>query len=966
MLRRFRIASILGAALTLAGFAAAQNPPQPQPLPPGKPTNKAEELLKGYDKVVSTADGKPSMFTLYVDRKKAQVLAELPKDLEKKKYFIALTVASGERFAGLQAGDLYVYWKRYGDRLALIEPDLTVRSTGDLESKKSVERLFTGRVLADIPILATQPRGDLLIDLDELLLGNASKFFELGPRGLDARAVRIRAIKTIKAFPENVELAFEVPMADGKLKSLHFSLSEIPDHTGYKVREADDRVGYFTTAYDDLGKFKAGQKRVRYINRWHLEKADPSLRLSPPREPIVFYIEHTTPIRYRRFVREGVLYWNQAFERIGLANAIEVHYQDAVTGAHMEKDPEDVRYNFLRWLNNDISTAIGPSRVHPLTGQILDADIVLTDGWIRYFERAFSEILPSLAMEGFGPETLAWLGHNPRWDPRLLLVPAHERQRVLAQRPPLGTQPLAGHPLGQPSGRMLGKHEFDGLTGRVSQVNGMCLAATGKALDLTLLRMTLEMIEAAQDAKPGDPKDPKKPKTDGEEELDGIPSRFIGPLLADLVAHEVGHTLGLRHNFKASSLYSLKEINSDAIKGKKPFAGSVMDYLPINIDMKDGKLQGDYAMIGVGPYDLWAIEYGYSFEKDLKPILAKSVEPGHQFATDQDTVGPDPLARRYDFSSDPLDYARSQMKLVEHHRERLLKKFVREGDSWSKARRGYELSLSLQTRALSMMANWTGGTFVRRDRKGDKGDRSPLEAVPAKQQRAAVKWVLEHAFRDQAFHLTPDLLRSLSSDGLKRDESFSRLEETTFPVHDRIMGIQSSVLTMLMNPSTLRKVYDNELMVPADQDALTLPELLDTLSDEIWAEIAQAPKGKYSARKPLISSLRRNLQRDYLDRLIDMALSDDAAAAASRPISTLAMHHLRRLSGKINGVLKGGMNGVDPYTTAHLEDAQDRITKALEARYVAGDRGRATTFFPFFASPQGQAWCSDPGCSRCK
>ena len=141
--------------------------------------------------------------------------------------------------------------------------------------------------------------------------------------------MRLREIKTAKAFPHNIELAFELPTYNGKLKTLHFSISEIPDNTGYKPRAADDRVGYFTTAYDDLGKFKNNETRVRYINRWHLEKADPSLKMSPPKQPIVFYIEHTTPIRYRRFVRDGILYWNKAFEKVGLANAIEVHYQDA-------------------------------------------------------------------------------------------------------------------------------------------------------------------------------------------------------------------------------------------------------------------------------------------------------------------------------------------------------------------------------------------------------------------------------------------------------------------------------------------------------------------------------------------------------------------------------------------------------------------------------------------------------------
>ena len=195
-------------------------------------------------------------------------------------------------------------------------------------------------------------------------------------------------------FPNNIEVAFEVPMANGELKTLHYSISEIEGDSGYKPRKADQRIGYFTTRYSDYGKYESDDTEVRYINRWHLEKRDPKLKLSPPKEPIVFYIEHTD-CRSATDVGcdKACCSWNKAFRtRSASPMRSKFDQQDKHRRTNMDKDPEDVRYNFVRWLNNNVSTAIGPSRVNPRTGQILDADIVLTDGWIRAFEDQFSEI----------------------------------------------------------------------------------------------------------------------------------------------------------------------------------------------------------------------------------------------------------------------------------------------------------------------------------------------------------------------------------------------------------------------------------------------------------------------------------------------------------------------------------------------------------------------------------------------
>ena len=961
VIRSLTLMAAFGASLLPWQIVSAQ---EAAPVPEYPPFEKVTE---GFVKADSKSPDKQSLCGVWTREKDGQMLLELPKDFAMKKYFIALTISSGDKYAGLQSNDFYVYWRQYNKRLALIVPNMDIRSNGEPESKASVKRLFTDTVLLDVPILTMGARGGgPVIDADAFFVGNASKFFGPSVRIQDPQLIKIAKAKS---FSKNAELAFEVIAAGGKLQTLHFSFSEVPEENGYRPRKADQRVGYFLTNYSDLGSYDEDKKRVRYVTRWRMEKRDPSLKISPPVKPIRFYIEHTTPVRYRRWVKQGIEYWNKAFEQIGFSDAVEVFYQDAKTGDNMDLDPEDVQYNFVRWLNNDIGTAIGPSRVHPLTGEILDADIILTDGWIRHFNFQYHDMMPDLAMEGMSAETVSWLGTHPSWDPRLRLAPNANRDHLKSLFANQSKLPFGGHPLTKVDSALLGDQPFDGLVGRTSQVNGYCAAAMGKQMDMSMARLAFDLFDdegnliqdvvkkdevkkdevkkeepkkvdgAKEEPKKEEPKaDDKKPEVKKVEKakenlLDGMPEAFIGPLLAELVAHEAGHTLGLRHNFKASSVYTLKEINSDAVKGKKTLASSVMDYIPINMPYEvEGGVRGDFTMTGIGPYDYWAIEYGYTPEEaKLQEILKRTSEPELQYATDEDTGGPDPLARRYDYSKEPLDYAENQIRLVKLYRSRLLDKFVKDGESWGKARKGYELTLGEQMKTVSMMANWIGGATVNRDKKGDPGNRQSLVPIAAERQRKALAFVFQNAFRDEAFGITQAILERLTNDKWV-DEGIRSMGESTFPIHDRILGYQASTLTMLMNPSTLRRVFDNESLVPADQDAVTLPELMDKLYAEIWSELDAKPEGEVTSRKPRISSWRRNLQREHLERLIDLAIPSDSNAV-TKPVTALALMQLKELKRKLDATLEG-RNSLDPYSLSHLGEAQTRIVKAIDAIYV--------------------------------
>lgn len=910
----FRIALVL---LPSAAAAVAYAGPDLPPFP---------EVSKEYEKVNSTPDG-ASLFGLFVHKKDDQLLAEFPRGWEKMKFLIAATPAGGVIFSGLQGPERYVFWRQYGNRLALVEPQVEIRSSGEQTSKDSVKRIFTDNVLLEVPIVAMGPNGQPVIDLDAMLVGQAQ---QLAGVGLNPRLAKIAKAKS---FPQNLEVAIEAPDQSGNFKMVHYSVSMLPENSGYKPRTADDRIGYFLTGYRDLGLYGTETNATRYINRWNLEKRDPKLSLSPPKEPIIYYVEHTVPVRYRRYVKEGILQWNTAFEKIGIDSAIEVYQQDEVTGAHMDKDPEDVRYNFVRWLNNDVATAIGPSRAHPLTGQILDADIVLTDGWIRAFYSWYDD-RPSEMTQSLTPESLVWLEAHPQWDPRVQLLPAAERQAVLddrAKRAAAGDVDPADSrkdPIVAASPELreiTAWYEAAGMHDH-SKCGAMCFAAQGMASDMAIANMAFEALGLLEQA--ADPKNPDAPKTPLET-LDGVPESFAGPQLAHLVAHEVGHTLGLRHNFKASSLYTLDEINSDVVKGK-PLAASVMDYMGTNFNLDKDNVQGDYTMVGIGSYDMWAIEYGYTFDDPAK-VAARVGEPGHMYLSDEDTNGPDPLARRYDFSKNPLDFAKAEIELVKQLRATLLDKYVKNGDSWERARKGYSKTLNKQRKAIDMMAPWVGGTYVSRVKKGDANTGDPLVPVEAEKQRAALAFIMENAFRDEAYGLTPELVNKMTVEKWM-DDPRSMMASSAFAINDQIAGTQSMALTMILNPATLGRIYDNEKRIAAEQDAVTLPEVMGMLSTEIYGEISPSKLGSSDARKPMISAYRRNLQADYTDRLIAVATGKAGLPRVARQLSA---QELRELKSKLDATLsKATASNIDPYSRAHVADLKDRVDAALDAVVV--------------------------------
>jgi len=706
----------------------------------------------------------------------------------------------------------------------------------------------------------------------------------------------------VKAFPKNIVVEIQAPKPDGQLVRFAYSFGELSGTPGFKPRKADSKFGYFYDWHQDFGKTSNREVTDRYINRWSLEKADPNLKLSPPKQPIVWYIENTTPVRFRRYVREGILMWNTAFAEIGIDNAVVVYQQDAATGANMDKDPEDARYNFFCWSASDQTYAIGPSRSNPLTGEILDADVVWHQGLTRSVRSMLENFAPALAEHAFGPDTLAWLEEHPTWDPRLRMVSAEQRENILKERALKAMSPTPA-PLGR-----------NAAWTKWAMNGGMCQIGSLLSLDLSLA----DAAFAADAAKPNSP-----------DLLDDLPEEFVGQMIRYISAHEVGHCLGLQHNMIASNIRSLKDINTAGFSG--PTVGSVMDYAAANINYKLGDVQGPYATPTVGPYDKWVIAYGYGPEDKLPELAKRAGEPDLIFQS-QTAIAfdADPRNNTWDLGADNLQFAESRLGLVQDVRSKLLDKVVKDGESWAYARRRYNALLGTHLQMLSIASRWVGGSYLNNDAKGDPGNRAPIEDIPAEKQRRALKLIMDNAFEDSAYGLTPDLVRHFNKEYYFDPDAIAEIQQdANFTIHDTIGGAQSFALTMVMNGTRLRRLYDNEFRTAGTDNPVTMVEVVSVVTDNVWREYAKptAPSGSNA----MTSSFRRNLQREHLERLVTLALLKDSGSASLRAISTLARAELKRVDALAEAGLKASP---DAYTKAHLEDARTRIEKTLDAAYV--------------------------------
>ena len=501
---------------------------------------------------------------------------------------------------------------------------------------------------------------------------------------------------------------------------------KMPDE-GYEPRINDHRIGYFVNKSTDLTSYE-NYPNFALINKWRLVKKDPSAPLSEPVEPIVYWVENTTPEEIVPAVVAGIENWNIAFEEAGFKNAIvaKIQPKDATW------DAADYDYNVVRWSSEPDGRllGIGPSVSNPLTGEIISADIVNK----------------LLAVK---------LGHNYR--------------------------------------KLYGYTEDN---------------------------------------------DP------------------LMQYITNLTLHEVGHTLGLRHNFRGSQLYSPTEIHNKDITGNT-IMSSVMDYDPINV-APEGVKQGIFFSTVPGVYDKWAIKFGYTpnlSSEDRKELLLESVKRELTFGTDDEAMSYpgnniDPRTKRYDMSSDPIAYAADITKIIDKKINELPNIYSDE-ETFNNYTDAFYRFFRTKGRFLETVAQQIGGVYINKIASSQK-EYTSLEAVPYEKQKQAMSLLAEKVFANGAMNYDQKILSnliyerdtkdSLSEDGNNNDPDF----------HALVLSSQKNILRNILHPNVMKRLinsslYGNEYM-PS--------EVLEDLNSAIFI----------SGEEP--DTFKMSLQSSYVDLLL--------------------------------------------------------------------------------------------------
>ena len=379
-----------------------------------------------------------------------------------------------------------------------------------------------------------------------------------------------------------------------------------------------------------------------------------------------------------------------------------------------------------------------------------------------------------------------------------------------------------------------------------------------------------------------------------------------------LILHEIGHTLGLNHNMKATQLLGADEVFDGEVVDTV-LAGSVMDYPAVNFAPK-GTKQTLFYTIAPGPYDDWAIQFGYAPEMDDPAVraahLARSTEPELAFGNDADDMRSagkaiDPRVNIYDMSSDAIGYASTRMTQIGEALEKLPETLPAAGESYQETHDVFATLMRSWARSASVVSRYVGGVQINRAMVGQPGGGEPYTVVDAATQRRAMQVLADQVFAPDVLDPASGAYRYLAQQ--RRGFNFFGSNEDP-KIHDTVLAVQTSVLNHLMHPSVTKRLSDSALY----GNEYSLGEAMDSLTDAIFAADARGN----------VNTVRQNLQVDYVNRLATVVKGNGGYDNLTRSMAVY-------LLGEIDDTISR-KRGADLSTKAHVAHLKLIIERALD------------------------------------
>lgn len=400
---------------------------------------------------------------------------------------------------------------------------------------------------------------------------------------------------------------------------------------------------------------------------------------------------------------------------------------------------------------------------------------------------------------------------------------------------------------------------------------------------------------------------------------------LMGQLIRFVSSHEVGHTLGLRHNFGSSSATPVEKLRDKKWVEANGHTPSIMDYARFNyVAQPEDNISEKGLFPRIGEYDKWAIEWGYKLIPEAKSaedeipvlnkwIIAKSKDKRYWFGNEMSPE--DPRAQSEDLGDNAMKASDYGVKNLKRVLANMVEWTKEDNDNYTNLSTMYGQLNSQLGRYIGHVSKNVGGRYENLKTVEQAGP--VYELVPAATQREAVEWLNKQIFATPTWVLDEEILSYTGSS----------------PV-SIISSLQENALGKVLNTSTFNRLLTAEASSPA---AYKLTDLFRDLRKGIWGELA--------ARQP-ISIYRRNLQKSYAEKLIAIvrppAAAAPSAAAANilramgggsssnnSDVVSVAKAELTSLRANIRAALPAMQ---DTMTRYHLQDLADRITNALAGK----------------------------------